>query len=43
MLPYEAKFAPPAAGVYALGDLTSGTNTTNCFTNLIATLEVFWE
>lgn len=32
-----------AKGLYALGDLTSGTNTVNCRTVLTAKLQMFWE
>lgn len=31
-----------AQGLYALGDLTSGTNTTNCRTVLHASLHIYW-
>ncbi len=32
-----------AKGMYAIGDLTSGINTTNCRTNFVAKLHVYWE
>lgn len=35
-------FVPPTAGMFALADLTSNTNTTNCRTFLRATLQVTW-
>lgn len=39
----EAKGFEVAKGLYALGNLTSGTNTTNCRTVLIAKLQAYWE
>jgi|ERR1700722_7732853 len=39
---YSSEFAAPSAGLYALGDLTSALNTTNCRTGILASLEIHW-
>ncbi len=39
----EAKGFEATKGLYALGNLTSGTNTVNCRTAIIAKLQMYWE